>query len=178
MAKVELRTFGEGEFQWHAVVVTRKGNKVDACLKSDFERVEKFGNPCPEADPVAAARDDLSISIPVSNTADSFAFTRDGRFAVVVGRGPAPTFAAPVSLVDFEAGSEVDTLPFDGIGTFVAACDDGELTCVWLQIRSSRALRSPPQVHADEVAFPIAGVEQAVGEGGDGPAFASEDLGA
>ena len=63
--------------------------------------------------------------IPVSNTADSFATTCDGQFAVVVGGGP-----APVSLVDLAAGREVDTLPFSGRGNFVATCDDRESVLV------------------------------------------------
>ena len=76
-------------------------------------------------------------SIPVSNSADSFDVTCDGRFAVVVGNGPGPTFAAPVSLVDLAAGREVDTLPSSGRGNFVAACDDGESVLVLINAPSN-----------------------------------------
>lgn len=52
-------------------------------------------------------------SIPVSNSANSFGVTCDGRFSVVVG-GLVAQMPVPVSLVDLEAGREVDTLLFPG----------------------------------------------------------------
>src|SRR5204863_3974388 len=54
--------------------------------------------------------------------------TCNGRFAVAVGANS----ATPVSLIDFALGQEVDTFAFDGLGSYVAACDDGESVLVVL----------------------------------------------
>jgi hypothetical protein len=71
----------------------------------------------------------------VSNAADAQDVTCDGRFAVVVGSGT----GTPVSLVDLEAGAEVDTFPYAGLGRAVAACDDGQSVLVVLDSNAGDA---------------------------------------
>lgn len=68
----------------------------------------------------------VESSIPVSNDGDSIALTCDGRYLVVVGANS----ATPVSLVDLEAGAEVDTFAADSNVTYAETFDDGESVVV------------------------------------------------
>jgi len=93
---------------------------------SDFEKVDKNGNPCTNsasAQIATAAVSSQATSIPVSNDADAVGLSCDSRFAVVVGANS----ATPVCLVDLVAHQEVDTYAYDGIGRNVAVCDDGSV---------------------------------------------------
>jgi hypothetical protein len=122
--------------------VVRYSNGEDEIVTvriEDFEKVTADGEPCPEGDAARLAREAVFAQagpIPVSNDADSFDVTSDGRFAVVAGANS----ATPVALVDLEAGAEVDAFAFDGIASFVAACDDGESVLVVLDGTQVRRL--------------------------------------
>ncbi|HVK59610.1 MAG TPA: hypothetical protein VM735_12575, partial [Candidatus Kapabacteria bacterium] len=109
--------------------VNGSGTKI-LIPKSRFEVVDKDGNPCPSGDRFLrrAADEPELIEIDVSNDADSFDISCDGRYAVVVGANS----ATPVSLVDMQSQVEIDKVAFDAIGTFVATCDDGESVLVLL----------------------------------------------
>jgi len=82
------------------------GQKEEVFIpKETFEKVDWEGLPCSNGANVQQPPDGTAAqavtSISVSNDADSFALTCDGRFSVVVGANS----ATPVSLVDLDAGA-------------------------------------------------------------------------
>jgi hypothetical protein len=116
-------------------VVMYQEGKETLVLKSilDFDKVDSNGNRCPE---VALKRRVMptrnwpeGMDISVSNAADALDVTCDAHFAVVVGSSDQQK---PVSLVDLQAGSEVDTFSDTRNGINVATCDDGESVLVTL----------------------------------------------
>jgi hypothetical protein len=100
--------------------------------------------PCPEGSKVAAGRRSTGspesprkaprtgpnpsptpIVVPISNDADSFAVSCDGRFAVVVGSTTQTN--TPVSLVDLNVHREVATVPYPNkLARAAAVGDDGQ----------------------------------------------------
>ena len=99
--------------------------------KSNFEKVDMFGNPCSGESsaldsPTFAGTDKQGNTIAVSNDGDVLDITCDGRFAIVVGANS----ETPVSLVDLASQKEVDTFAYDGLARSVAACDDGQSVLV------------------------------------------------
>ncbi len=107
--------------------------KMVEISRDEMKYVNRHGMPClPKSAALAVARAGPAVTgreIAVSNAADAFAITCDGRFAVVVGHGGGAS-PVPVSLVDVVAGREVDTLDFPGLARSVAACDDRESVLV------------------------------------------------
>lgn len=127
-ARIYKTTF-KGEDSFGVAFVNGSGELV-TIPQHEFQKVDKDGKPCAAGSGVLgrAAAEPVLNRIEVSNDGDSFDLTCDGRFAVVVGANS----ATPVSLVDIQSGTEVDKLAFEGIGNFVAACDDGESVLVLL----------------------------------------------
>lgn len=111
-----------------ALVFATRGSEETLVLSPElFQKVNAQGQPCHEggqperAAPIVEAAKPAT-RIPVSNDADSFDVTCDGRYAIVVGANS----ATPVSLVDLRAGVETDTFSADSNVTYAAAFDDGE----------------------------------------------------
>lgn len=102
-----------------------------AVLKNlKFTLIQPEGQTAPAlAATVPGATQEAPVVVPISNDADSFVLSPDGRYAVVVGTDvsePEST-ATPVSLVDISLGSEVSKLVIPGRAgsyAYVAVCDD------------------------------------------------------
>jgi len=100
-------------------------------LQSRFDLVDKDGKPCKPGLKARSAAQATGVgTINISNDADSFDLTCDGRYAVVVGAN-SPT---PVSLVDLAAGAEVDKFAAESNATYATTFDDGESVVVILNI--------------------------------------------
>ena len=118
------------------VLYTRDG-KLHFTGKTAFDLVDRHGDPCNFA--ARNARSTLpegsSFSINISNDADAFDLSCDGRFAVVVGSNS----ATPIVLVDLTSQAEVASLTYDGLARSVAACDDGQSVLVVLDNEAGTA---------------------------------------
>ena len=124
------------------VIYTRDGG-LHFVAKSAFNLVDSHGNPCTFATQSGRSTggDGMSFSIDISNDADAFALSCDGRFALVAGSNS----ATPVTLVDLTTQAEVAAFTYNGLARSVAACDDGQSVLVVLDNESATAseIRSP-----------------------------------
>src|SRR5262249_38932656 len=96
--------------------------------RNHFDYVDSDANPCNPEEPQSAhpkqkrsaKAGPIPSPIPVSNAADAMDTTCDTRFALVVGSSDQ---GKPISLIDLQARTEVDTFSDPGIGTNVTTYD-------------------------------------------------------
>ncbi|MBL9137657.1 MAG: hypothetical protein JNK85_17430 [Verrucomicrobiales bacterium] len=172
VTQIEMVMYAIGGGIIRGVVVTTGDGRQLLFEDSEFERVDRNGDRCDPVLPFALAAPKqvhgvAGHKIAISNDADSFAVTCDGRMAVVVGANS----ATPVSLVDFASRQEVDRFAADSNVTGVATFDDGESVVVVQNIPPRNATNRLRRLKVVNQKLVDTGESLAAAAGGDFPDY-------